>query len=233
MHLKFLLCLTLLLGACGNDDKRAERGAANGDASDALPRPAGASGSITGMPDHPGPGQAVADTAMDPELGEDGLPLLGEDGVPLPPEALDETTLPGDAALAAPEIAMPVDEPGAGDAVAVVRDYYGAINGGDFDRAHAMWSDGGRASGQTADQFARGFSDTESISVQVQSPGRIEGAAGSRYIEVPVAVEGRQRDGSVRRFVGAYTLRRAVVDGASEAQRQWHIAAADIREVRP
>ena len=112
-----------------------------------------------------------------------------------------------------------------------MRAYYGAINAADYAGAHALWATG--ASGQTLDQFAGGFADTASVVVDVGAPGRIEGAAGSRYIEVRVAVEARQRDGGVRRFVGAYTLRHAVVDGASEAQRQWRIAAADIREVRP
>ena len=65
------------------------------------------------------------------------------------------------------------------------------------------------------------------------TPGRVDAAAGSRYIEVPVAIDAKQRDGSVRQYVGAYVLRRAVVDGASTEQRQWRIASADLREVRP
>ena len=54
---------------------------------------------------------------------------------------------------------------------------------------------------------------------------------GSRYIEVPVSVEATSRDGKVRRFVGAYTLRRSVVDGATPEQRAWRIASADLREL--
>ena len=124
-------------------------------------------------------------------------------------------------------------EPTPEDAVALVRDYYAAINGGDFGRAHALWSDGGNASGQSLQQFANGFTDTTGVSVQIKEPGRIDAAAGSRYIEVPVAIDAKQRDGSVRQYVGAYVLRRAVVDGASPEQRQWRIASADLREVRP
>jgi hypothetical protein len=67
--------------------------------------------------------------------------------------------------------------------------------------------------------------------VTLDAPARMEGAMGSRYIEVPVAVEATARDGSVRRYVGAYTLRRAVVDGATPEQRAWHIASADLREL--
>jgi hypothetical protein len=145
---------------------------------------------------------------------------VDENGNPLLPEA-------------APGEAVATTEPTAEDAVAVVRDYYGAINSGDFGRAYALWSDGGNASGQSPQQFAAGFADTTGISVEMQPPGNVRAAAGSRYVEVPVAVVATQRDGSQRRFVGAYTLRRSVADGATPEQRAWRIGSADIREVQP
>lgn len=236
MRLTFLLCLALLLCACGKDGERATDTAGDA-ATEALPRPAGTSGSVTGMPDEPGPGPAQAALPDDAVAGEI---VLGPDGLPLPPEAaetldpavaVDPAAEPAVAPVAGADPADTPEEPGPGEALAVVRAYYGAINAADYARAHALWATG--ASGQTLDQFAQGFADTASVVVDTEPPGRIEGAAGSRYIEVPVAVEARQRDGGVRRFVGAYTLRRSVVDGADEAQRQWRIASADIREVRP
>lgn len=234
-----LSCLPLLLCACGQDGDRVARDEAGSPTSESLPHPAGASGSVTGMPDEPGPGQPIdADGVTDPLVGVDGLPLppetIGPDGLPLPPAPGEPTAgerVPVEAA--AGDIATAVAEPGSDAAIATVRAYYEAINASDFDRAHALWSDRGNASGQTAEQFARGFADTAGVVAQIEAPGRIEGAAGSRFIEVPVAVEARTRDGGVRRFVGAYTLRRSVVDGASPEQRQWRIASADIREVRP
>ena len=72
-----------------------------------------------------------------------------------------------------------------------------------------------------------------SVSAEVGEPGRVDAAAGSRYIEIPVSITATRRDGSVHRYAGAYTLRRAVVDGASADQRAWRIASADLREVRP
>ena len=60
----------------------------------------------------------------------------------------------------------------------------------------------------------------------------MEGAAGSRYVEIPVAVTARHEDGSLRRYAGSYTLRRAVVDGAGAEQRAWRIASAALQEVR-
>lgn len=245
-----LSCLPLLFCACSQDDDRIPRGETGGETSESLPHPAGATGSVTGMPDEPGPGQPIADGAdtdgvTDPLVGIDGLPLppeaIGPDGLPLPPEMTGEPIagegVPADPMAgnaASPAVApRAMAEPGGDAAIAVVRTYYEAINASDFDRAHALWSDGGNASGQTAEQFAHGFADTAGVVAHIEAPGRIEGAAGSRFIEVPVAVEARTRDGGVRRFVGAYTLRRSVVDGASPAQRQWRIASADIREVRP
>ena len=84
---------------------------------------------------------------------------------------------------------------------------------------------------QTAGQFAGGFSDTAKVTVSTGEPGRVEGAAGSRYVTIPVAVEAVQADGSVRHYDGSYTLRRAVVDGATAEQRQWRISDADLRQV--
>ena len=117
------------------------------------------------------------------------------------------------------------------DAVAVVREYYAAINERNFGRAYALWSDSGRASGQSPQQFASGFDNTIGVSVEILAPSRIDAAAGSRFIEVPVAFTATEKDGRQRRFVGAYTLRRGVVDGATAEQRAWRIASADLREV--
>ena len=123
-------------------------------------------------------------------------------------------------------------EPTPADAASVVSAYYAAIAAGQYPRAYALWSGGGQASGQSAQQFAGGFSDTASVSVAVGAPGRVDAAAGSRYIEIPVTVTATRTDGSVHRYAGTYTLRRAVVDGATAEQRAWRIASADLREIR-
>ena len=222
-----LALAALLLAACGKRQDAAARDgvATNGDAP--LPRPEASGGSVTGMPDKPGPGQV---------------------GPPPPASVLPvDATLTGDATSGvdqgvAPEgtagtegEAVPTgpapDEPTPQDAVAVVRAYYAAIATHGYDRAYALWSDGGRSSGQTLQQFADGFAATAEVAVDVQEPGRIDAAAGSRYIQVPVTVSATQRDGSRHEYRGSYTLRRAVVDGATPEQRAWHIASADIHEV--
>jgi hypothetical protein len=213
-----LLLACALLGACGGKDKNADSEAGHPTV-DTLPAPSGASGSITGMPDTPGPGN------VEPS-GDVPAPSTT---VVLPGDA-DVATDAGDAAN--PEttgVDVAAAEPTAEDAVALVRNYYAAIEARDYDRAYLLWADG--ANRQTPEQFAAGFANTAHVAATIDTPGRMEAAAGSRYIEVPVAIESTQQDGSVRRYVGAYTLRRAVVDGATPEQRQWRIASADIREV--
>lgn len=117
-------------------------------------------------------------------------------------------------------------------AAEVIRRYYAFIAARDYPRAYALWSDGGRASGQTLEEFAAGFAETASVTAEVGAPGRVEGAAGSRYVVVPVVVHARLRDGTQQRFEGTYTLRRSVVDGATAEQRSWRIHSAEVRQVR-
>ena len=130
----------------------------------------------------------------------------------------------------APDVPPVAAEPGVADAVAVLERYYRAIDQGDYAEAYALWSDGGRASGQEFAAFAAGFDDTASVAVDVGAPGRVEGAAGSRYVSIPVVVRATHDDGSEHRYAGDYTLRRAVVDGATAEQRAWRIASAELRE---
>ena len=231
------LCLALLLplglAACGDKAKGgtapvADDGTPGGQP---LPAPESAKGSVTGMPAAPGPGHVGPPTpemAEEVELDENGNPIvpppqLGPDGQPLDPASIP-TVAPIDPA------SLPA-EPSPEDAVRVVRDYYAAINGGDFARAYALWAEDGRASGQSATQFATGFADTTGISIEVMPPGRVDAGAGQRHVEVPIAFTVTQRDGSQRRYIGGYTLRRTVVDGATAEQRAWRIDSADIRQV--
>jgi major membrane immunogen (membrane-anchored lipoprotein) len=204
-----LLLSALLLTACG--DKEAQRATADGSSPEQLPAPAGTAGGVTGMPAQPGPGPVGPPVAEQPDVPVD------ENGNPLMPDTNEE----GVAAV----------EPSPEDAVAVIRDYYDAINSGDFDRAYALWSDNGRTSGQSPQQFASGFADTTGVSVEMQAPGPVDAAAGSRYIDVPVTITATHRDGSRHRYGGKYVLRRAVVDGASAEQRAWRISSADLSEI--
>jgi hypothetical protein len=129
-----------------------------------------------------------------------------------------------------PATAGVVDSVGAPQAI--VRDYYAAIRAHDFLRAYRMWNASGQSGGRSFAQFEAGFDSTESVDARVGTPGRVEGAAGSRFVSVPVEISARLRNGTAQGFTGTYTLRRVVVPGASAAQRRWHLYAASIRQVR-
>lgn len=231
-----LVACCAMLAACGPRERDADAARSGGDSEAPLPRPEAGAGSVTGMPDAPGPGHVgapVADAGTDlPSAdGGDAEGLPPGDTLPAPPA--DATQPPPQPQASAQPQAQATGEPTVAEAAAVVQAYYAAIAARQYPRAYALWSGGGQASGQSAQQFAGGFADTASVSVEVGAPGRVDAAAGSRYVEIPVSVAATRRDGSVHRYVGAYTLRRAVVDGATDEQRAWRIASADLREVRP
>lgn len=119
-----------------------------------------------------------------------------------------------------------------GAAIAVVRHYYASINSHDYAAAYADWGETGPPGHLPLAAFKLGFSKTDSVSVTVGAPGRIDAAAGSRYIEIPVTVSATQQDGEVQRYDGTYTLRRAVVDGATPAQRRWHLYTAKLTRLK-
>lgn len=214
------LAFACLLVGCGRDAPDGSVDADGQTTGSPLPQPQQPSGSITGLSGAPGPGDVPLggeQPAADPEESAALLPL--EDN---PEAGLGEAQ--GDPALLLPE-------PSPAEAVAVIRTYYAAINALDYGRAYALWSDGGRASGQSPDQFASGFGDTSVVMVDIGAPGAVESAAGTRFIQIPVSLRAQQTDGSSRRFEGQYVMRRAMVDGASDVQHQWRIASADLREV--
>jgi hypothetical protein len=77
----------------------------------------------------------------------------------------------------------------------------------------------------------RGFDRTQpgSVTAEIGEPGRIEGAAGSRFISIPVTIRATTTRGDLQCYHGLYALRRTVVDGASEAQRTWHLFSGDLQ----
>jgi hypothetical protein len=119
------------------------------------------------------------------------------------------------------------------EAVQVIRDYYSAINRRDYAAAYSTWEGNGTASQQSFEQFRQGFANTASTSVEVGQPGRLEGAAGSTYIEIPVTVRAVTRNGTHQQFQGSYKLRRVNdVPGSTAEQRRWHLQSATLAPVR-
>ncbi len=227
----FALGTALMLAACGgkgNDNQTDNNVDEVASANSALPKPQTMGGSITGMPDHPGPVQSAP--AIAPLQAAVSTASDANDTAPLP-DTLGNESVDASAATSATTETPGATEPSAQDAAAIIRDYYAAIDQHNYAHAWALWSDGGHASAQTPQQFADGYADTADVTAQVAAPGRVDAAAGSRYIEIPVTITALRRDGSEHQYTGVYTLRRAVVDGANAEQRAWRIASASLREV--
>lgn len=197
MHTPRLLLTPLLIAmltACGSD-KPAGAGADAQEA--ALPAPPGApGGSVTGMPtpaaSTPDPGLAALATAPPPA-----------DATPASPDPVQDLAADTDAALA------------------VLRDYYAAINARDFPRAHALW----RQNPQTPAQFADGFAGTTGVSIEIGTPGPVDAGAGQRFIEIAVRLEASLANGQLERYAGRYVLHRSVVEGGNPT---WRIERATL-----
>lgn len=123
-------------------------------------------------------------------------------------------------------------EPHQQEAVQVIRDYYNAIDRRNYEQAYSAWEVEGAASQQSFEEFKQGFANTASVAVTVGEPGRIDAAAGSLYIEIPITVTATTTSGTSQRFRGSYVLRRVNdVPGSTPEQRQWHFYSANLTPV--
>lgn len=179
-------------------------------------------------------GQPAARTGDDPSANQSAPPA--NDSVPAanglaeapltPPAPGTPGGLPDDRT---PVSEAPFAETSAQGAAAVLQSYFALIEQGRYGEAYRLWSDDGRASGMDATAFARGFARYREYHANIGAPGEIEGAAGSLYVEVPVLVYGRGRDGAEFSQRGTATLRRVNgVPGSTPAQRRWHIARIEL-----
>jgi len=139
----------------------------------------------------------------------------------------------GPASTAGAAAPLPADTGDAEAAAAVIRSYYDAIARRDYASAYRLWAGQGAASGQSYEEFRRGYAETAAVEVAIGEPGRVEGAAGSRYVQVPVEIRARTTAGADQCFRGTYTLVRSVVPGATAEQRRWRIHSAAIARCGP
>ena len=103
----------------------------------------------------------------------------------------------------------------------------------EFAQAYRLWSDDGRASGFSQAEFIAGHDKYAEIHSEVGTPGHMEGAAGSSYVDIPFRLYGQLTSGGPFNLAGMVTLRRANnVPGSSEDQRRWQIYKVDL-EARP
>ena len=73
---------------------------------------------------------------------------------------------PATAGVAAAAPAAPPDT-STQSAVEVLRRYFVAIDARDYAAAYALWASGGAASGQTLEEFAAGFAQTERVRAEI------------------------------------------------------------------
>jgi len=112
-------------------------------------------------------------------------------------------------------------------AIAALRAYYDAIDRRDYAAAFAAWGSSGPPGSPALSDFAAGYASTDSVRLATGTPGRIEGAAGSRFVDIPVTVHAFA-GGRETVYAGRYALRRVAVPGASAAERRWHLYRATL-----
>lgn len=104
-----------------------------------------------------------------------------------------------------------------------------AIERRDWAAARREWGQGGETASPSEQELAQQFQDFTQIDVAL-GQGRVEGAAGSLYYEVPVTVTGTTRAGEPQRLEGPVTLRHVNdVPGASPEALSWHVSRSELK----
>ena len=144
-----------------------------------------------------------------------------------------ERPAPAPAASTAPPAQAQAPEPNGLEseeqgALAVARAYFDHLASGHYDAAWALrW----KGEGDGADS-RQAFRDNYALYAEhhatIGTPGRVEGAAGSLYVEIPVQLYGRMKTGEPFSSAGTITLRRVNdVPGSTAEQRRWRIYSRD------
>lgn len=111
----------------------------------------------------------------------------------------------------------------------VVQTYYALLEAGKYGQAYALWEQG--AAGMSEGAFAASFAKYREYHANIGAPGPIDAGAGQRYVTVPVQVYGRLKAGSQPfNMRGSVILHRTGdIDGATAAQKSWHIHTTSIK----
>ena len=106
-----------------------------------------------------------------------------------------------------------------------VQTYYALLEQAKFGEALSLHAD----TNIKPAEFAARFQNYAEYHANVGAPGTIEGAAGSLYVEVPVLVYGRRKDGSAFNQRGSVIMRRSnQVPGSTAEQQRWRIASINL-----
>lgn len=109
---------------------------------------------------------------------------------------------------------------------AVVRSLYSAIGRHEYARAWSYFGEDKPA--KDFDSFAKGYENTDSIELRVGNISE-EGAAGSIYYGVPVAIRATDKKGEDAVFAGCYTLRQVNADIQEPAFNPIHIEKGELK----
>jgi hypothetical protein len=89
-------------------------------------------------------------------------------------------------------------------AASLVRSYYNAINRQEYARAYTYFGDNNAP--QSYASFAAGYANTASVTVATGT-AIDDGAAGSTYFTLPVAIDAVSTNGAHTQFAGCYATR--------------------------
>ena len=181
----------------------------------------------------------IAFTGCGPRHAEPANENLAEENavpanITVPAPVLPETIRPGQPG-GLPDDRTPISEgaidPKSAQGAGQVLQRFGALlEERKFGEARQLWSDGGRASGLTAAEFAAAYNKFTEIHSEVGAPGDAEGAAGSLYVEIPFRLYGKLSGGKPFNLIGPVVLRRVNdVPGSTVAQREWHISQSGLK----
>ena len=112
------------------------------------------------------------------------------------------------------------------DATALLRSYYNAINRKEYARAWGYFGDDKPA--RDFDAFARGYADTDSVELRTGTASE-EGAAGSVYFQLPVAIRATGADGADKVFAGCYVARLADPGVQADDFHPMHIVSGVLK----
>lgn len=154
-----------------------------------------------------------------PMVNDAGPATVPEPGAPGTPGGLPDDRTP----LAEPK--GPIDPTSVEGAGPVVQRYAALIGERQFAAADKAWSKG-IDQGPLAPAMLVTFRE---VGGEVGKPYNQEGAAGSSFVQVPLRLYGRAKDGKRFNYVGPLTLRRVNdIEGSSAAQRRWHIVQSGL-----
>ncbi len=111
-------------------------------------------------------------------------------------------------------------------AASLVESLYNAINRKEYGRAWSYYAD--KKPAESFESYVKGFDDTTRVDVKLGEASS-EGAAGSFYYTIPVAIE--THGGETKVFAGCYVVRLANPDIQAEAFVPMHIFSGKLEAI--